>query len=184
MMSILLLTLLSALQAQPGMSRVSLLPVANVVLSYVQNVSAVELNAGSVLQVWLVPVLKSRVKVAAVKSPLAPVIGVLLAIDSDPVPGVTVNTSFQSCWSVVHRPVSGDGGQVSAVLPSSWKSRSWTANTVPAARNRLATRDAPAMLVSNRRPRRFLYTVRLNTIGTPSFRSPNRSLRSSFPVNR
>src|SRR5215471_2074999 len=120
MMSILLLTLLSALQAHPVLiSRVSLLPVAYVVESYVQNVVAVDVNATLVLHVWLVPVLKSRVKVDEVKLPLAPAIGVFEATVCAPPPVVTVNMSAQSFWDDVQKPVSGDGGQLVAALPSS-----------------------------------------------------------------
>src|SRR6266508_3397190 len=99
MMSILLLTLWSKLHCHPGvMSRVSLLPVANVVESLVQKV----VDAEDVVQ--LEPDLKSRVKVASVKLPLVVAIGVLGLMDSVVPSFATVNMSAQSCWSVVQRP--------------------------------------------------------------------------------
>jgi hypothetical protein len=135
MMSILLLTLLSALQAHPVLiSRVSLLPVAYVVVSFVQKEVDEELSAAVVLQtVVLDPDLKSRVKTASVKVPLAVTNGKLMGETVwVPPPVTTLNRLAQSSWDGEHTPVSGAGGHESATLPSSWKSSSWTANAVPA----------------------------------------------------
>src|SRR4051794_20453860 len=69
MMSILLLTLLSWLHSHPEISRMSLLPVANVVSSPVQNfVFTEEFREHAVV---VGPDWKSRVKVAFVKGPAA-----------------------------------------------------------------------------------------------------------------
>src|SRR3954449_6313390 len=91
MMSILLLTLLSLLQAHPElMSRVSLLPVAYVVVSDVQKVFTDEFS------VQVDPDLKSRVKVASVKAPWIVVTGVFTEIVWVVVFVDTANMSAQS----------------------------------------------------------------------------------------
>ena len=80
-----------------------------------QNVVAVELNAASVLQVWLVPVLKSRLKVEVVKLPLAPEIGAVLVTVCVPAAPPMVNKSFQSSWDGVQSRVRRRGTRIRCI---------------------------------------------------------------------
>src|SRR6476659_7491555 len=93
MMSIFELTLLSWLHCQPEMSRVSLLPVANVVSSPVQNF-VVEVES----MAQLAPDSKSRMNVAVPKVFVGPTLDGLLATVSAVAVSVTVNRSAQSFW--------------------------------------------------------------------------------------
>src|SRR5262245_43344081 len=112
MMSILLLTLLSRLHCHPpfAMSSSSLLPVAKVDESPVQNVVPAEVSEQLFL---LVPDSKSRMKTAFLKLVFGSV-----ALDVV-VPPLTSKKSAQSAWVLAQSPVSGAGGQVFATLPSS-----------------------------------------------------------------
>src|SRR4051812_22758890 len=119
MMSILLLTLLSWLHSHPVMSSVSLLPVANVVSSPVQNFVEVEFSEHVAV---VAPDWKSRVNVALVNGPLELIteLGVTVSV---PDALATSKMSFQSFWLEVQNAF--PAGQVLAVLPSSWKSSLW-----------------------------------------------------------
>src|SRR5262245_59134296 len=117
MMSILLLTLLSRLHCQPPpvMSRVSLLPVANVDESPVQKTAVAEDVSE---QLFLVePDSKSRVKVELLK----------LGFGSGFSPPLASKKFSQSGWPLVHEV--GAGGHVFMTLPSSCtpSEKSWTA---------------------------------------------------------
>ena len=73
------------LHCQPCDVQVSLLPVANVVASFVQNAVDVELSAGAVLQIGVLePVRKSRLKLALVNVPFVVVMGVFFVTDCTP----------------------------------------------------------------------------------------------------
>ncbi len=118
MMSILLLTLLSWLHCHPGvMFRVSLLPVANVVLSPVQKVVDV-VFVSEHLSVALTFTPKSRTKSPFVNPTVA--VGSIVEVF---VP-LALNRLFQSRVCVEQ---SGTVPHVTLVSPSSWKLRSWTA---------------------------------------------------------
>src|SRR3954451_11105630 len=96
MMSILLLTLLSWLHCHPVMSRMSLLPVANVVSSPVQNLVDVLVSEQAP---GFAPDWKSRVKVPLVKGPAGLTIAGSGSTDSVVAVGlVTKKMSFQSFW--------------------------------------------------------------------------------------
>src|SRR6478735_7641872 len=93
MMSIFELTLLSWLHCQPEMSRVSLLPVANVVSSPVQNF-VVEVES----MAQLAPDSKSRMNVAVPNVFVGPTLTGLLATVSVVAVSITINKSAQSVW--------------------------------------------------------------------------------------
>src|SRR6185369_3491092 len=91
-------------------------------------------------------------------------------------PPAGLSAVLASPQMVVGGVVTGHGGTVVEVSSSnSPVDEGLTASALPANRNVPVTRDNVATAVIRRRPRRFLYTVRLNTIGTPQFRFPNRS---------
>ena len=118
MMSILLLTLLSWLHCHPGvMSRVSLLPVANVVLSPVQKVVDV-VFVSEHLSVALTFTPKSRTKSPFVNPTVA--VGSMAEVF---VPSALNRLSQSSVCTLQ----SGTVPHAVLVSPSSWNWRSWTA---------------------------------------------------------
>src|SRR3954454_19454848 len=94
MMSILLLTLLSWLHSHPVMSKVSLLPVANVVSSPVQNLVDVLVSEQAP---GFAPDWKSRVKVALVNGPVELITELLVTVSFPPALA-TLKMSAQSFW--------------------------------------------------------------------------------------
>src|SRR3954452_177746 len=145
MMSILLLTLLSWLHSHPVMSKVSLLPVANVVSSPVQNLVDVLVSEQAP---GFAPDWKSRVKVALVNGPVELITELLVTVSFPPALA-TLKMSAQSFWLELQND---PPAQLVAVLPSSWKSSSWTASAFEIAKIPMATIAISRTTVS-RRPR-------------------------------